>query len=453
MGAAARGAAPRRVVRRPHDRGGVPARRGSPRLAQRRRHDGDAESSDRARRATGRRLQSDTSTGELAARHHPRRPRRLLRVGGAAAPARAARPAGHRRRRRRELPARRGQRRIVRGAPFRRALGDAAGARAATLPARGGAAGGLHRVPRAPRARSSRWRASSLRRWSRSRSTRRTSTSPARSGAWARPTRWRATCATGSRRSAQLDASCGVATSKMVAKVASDLEKPRGMVVVPPGDEAAFLAPLPLRRLPGLGPASEKALASLGLMTLGDLAAFPLPALRRRLGEHAAISLSERARGIDRSEVTVPERPKSISREETFSEDVSDRAELHRLLRACAADVGRQLRHGRWAARTATLKLRYSDFATYTRQLTWPDAAGRRRRAGAGRDAAVRRRVVGRAGAPARDGRERRHRRGAARPLRRRRRAARHAARPHPRHPARAVRQRGAETWRRAGAA
>ncbi|HSP64877.1 MAG TPA: hypothetical protein VLO10_01685, partial [Candidatus Deferrimicrobium sp.] len=153
---------------------------------------------------------------------------------------------------------------------------------------------------------------------------------------------------------------------------ASDLEKPRGMVMVPPGDEAAFLAPLPLRRLPGLGPASEKALSSLGLKTLGDLAAFPLPALKRRLGEHAGTSLSERARGIDRSEVTVPERPKSISREETFSEDISDRTELHRLLRACAADVGRQLRHGRWAARTATIKLRYSDFATYTRQHTFP---------------------------------------------------------------------------------
>jgi DNA polymerase IV len=174
------------------------------------------------------------------------------------------------------------------------------------------------------------------------------------------------------RQECELDASCGVATSKLVAKVASDLEKPRGMVVVPPGDEAAFLAPLPLRRLPGLGPASEKALAGLGLATLGDLAAFPLAALRRRLGEHAGTSLSERARGVDRSEVTVPERPKSISREETFSTDVTDRAELHRLLRACAADVGRQLRHGRWAARTATLKLRYSDFATYTRQLTWP---------------------------------------------------------------------------------
>jgi len=169
-----------------------------------------------------------------------------------------------------------------------------------------------------------------------------------------------------------LDASCGVATSKLVAKVASDLEKPRGMVVVPPGTEAAFLAPLPLRRLPGLGPAAERALSGLGITTLGELAALPLAALRRRVGGHAATALSERARGIDRVEVTLPDRPKSISREETFSDDVAVRADLHRLLRACAADVGRQLRHGGWTARTATLKLRYSDFTTYTRQLTWP---------------------------------------------------------------------------------
>ena len=131
-----------------------------------------------------------------------------------------------------------------------------------------------------------------------------------------------------------LDASCGVATSKLVAKVASDLEKPRGMVVVPPGTEAAFLAPLPLRRLPGLGPRVRACpLAALGIATLGELAIMPQATLRRRLGEHAAISLGERARGIDGSAVTLPERPKSISREETFSADVAARAELQRLLR------------------------------------------------------------------------------------------------------------------------
>jgi DNA polymerase-4 len=169
----------------------------------------------------------------------------------------------------------------------------------------------------------------------------------------------------------RLDASCGVATCKLVAKVASDLRKPRGFVVVPPGEEAAFLAPLPLRRLPGLGPATERSLAGLGLTTLGEVAGYPLDALRRRIGEHAAISLSERARGIDHGPVVLPDRPKSVSREETFQVDVADRAELHRRLRACAADVGRQLRGGGWAARTATLKLRYSDFSTYTRQATW----------------------------------------------------------------------------------
>ncbi|MBJ7608653.1 MAG: DNA polymerase IV [Candidatus Dormibacteraeota bacterium] len=168
-----------------------------------------------------------------------------------------------------------------------------------------------------------------------------------------------------------LDASCGVATCKLVAKVASDLRKPRGLVVVPPGGEAAFLAPLPLRRLPGLGPAAERALSGLGLSTLGELAVFPAEALRRRLGEHAAASLLERSRGIDADDVVVPDRPKSVSREETFSVDLADRVLLHRRLRECSADVGRQLRRGGWCARTAMLKLRYSDFSTLTRQMTW----------------------------------------------------------------------------------
>ncbi len=169
-----------------------------------------------------------------------------------------------------------------------------------------------------------------------------------------------------------LDASCGVGTSKLIAKVASDLHKPRGMVVVPPGTEADFLAPLPLRRLPGLGPAVEHELSGLGVTTLGQLAAYPLAALRRRVGEHAATALSQRARGIDHTPVTVPERAKSVSREETFAVDVLDRDTLHRHLRACAADVGRQLRSRGWSARTATLKLRYSDFSTRGRQVTWP---------------------------------------------------------------------------------
>ena len=165
-----------------------------------------------------------------------------------------------------------------------------------------------------------------------------------------------------------LHASFGVATTKVVAKVASDLRKPRGFVVVQPGEEAAFLAPLPVRRLPGLGPAAERALAGLGVSTLGQLAALPRDVVRRRVGEHAGASLWERAQGIDDGAVSVPGRPKSVSREETFFHDVRDRAALAQRMQHLAADVGRRLRAGEWRGRTITIKLRYSDFTTLSRQ-------------------------------------------------------------------------------------
>ena len=165
-----------------------------------------------------------------------------------------------------------------------------------------------------------------------------------------------------------LHASFGVATTKTVAKVASDLRKPQGFVVVAPGDEAAFLAPLPLRRLPGLGPAAERALNGLGVSTLGQLAALPQEVVQRRVGEHAGGSLWHRAQGLDEGEVTVPGRPKSVSREETFWRDVGDRAALAERMRELAADVGRRLRAGGWRGRTVTVKLRYSDFTTLSRQ-------------------------------------------------------------------------------------
>ncbi len=171
-----------------------------------------------------------------------------------------------------------------------------------------------------------------------------------------------------------LHASFGVATCKTVAKIASDLRKPRGFVVVEPGDEAAFLAPLPLRRLPGLGPAAERALNGLGISTLGQLAALPLDTVQRRVGRAAGISLWERARGIDDSPVTVPGAPRSVSREETFARDVGQRAALHTRISELAGDVAGRLRSGGWMARTVTLKLRYSDFTTITRQETLPAA-------------------------------------------------------------------------------
>jgi DNA polymerase-4 len=168
----------------------------------------------------------------------------------------------------------------------------------------------------------------------------------------------------------RLHASFGVATGKTVAKIASEVRKPRGFVVVPPGEEAAFLAPLELRALPGLGPTAERQLVGLGLRTLGDLARLPLDVVTRRLGEAAGRSVWERAQGIDHAPVTVPGDPKSISREETFWRDVADAPVLAARLRELATDVGRRLRAGGWQARTVTLKLRYSDFATITRQVS-----------------------------------------------------------------------------------
>jgi DNA polymerase-4 len=159
-----------------------------------------------------------------------------------------------------------------------------------------------------------------------------------------------------------------VATTKTVAKVASDLRKPRGFVVVAPGDEAEFLRPLPLRALPGLGPATERLLGGLGLRTLGDLAGHPAELLERRLGRAAALSLHLRAQGIDPSPVTPPAAPKSISREETFERDIDDDAVLRGHLRRLCADVGRQLRAAGLSARTVDLKLRHADFSTVSRQ-------------------------------------------------------------------------------------
>jgi DNA polymerase IV len=165
-----------------------------------------------------------------------------------------------------------------------------------------------------------------------------------------------------------LNASFGIATGKTVAKVASDFDKPRGFVVVPPGSEREFLAPLPLRALPGLGPATENSLRGLGITTLGELAALPADTLERRLGKHAGQSLLMRARGIDRSEVSLPALPKSVSREETFGHDVTDTASLHERIRVLAADVGGRLRHDRLTGRTVNLKIKYEDFTTVSRR-------------------------------------------------------------------------------------
>ncbi len=164
-----------------------------------------------------------------------------------------------------------------------------------------------------------------------------------------------------------LTASVGVATSKLVAKVGSDLRKPDGLVVVPAGEEAAFLAPLPIRRLWGVGPATATALAEFGVVTIGDLAALPPDVLTRRFGRHGA-DLVERAKGIDHDPVHEPDAAKSIGHEHTFDEDTSDREAIERTLLGLADGVAWRPRGAGRLAGTIVVKVRDSGFHTVTRQ-------------------------------------------------------------------------------------
>ena len=166
-----------------------------------------------------------------------------------------------------------------------------------------------------------------------------------------------------------LTVSVGVAATKLVAKVASDLRKPDGLVVVAPGEEAAFLAPLPISRLWGVGEKTAAALAEYGVQTIGDLAALPPDALERRLGKHGA-SLVARAHGVDPDPVAGGEPAKSIGHEHTFDRDTADREAIERTLLGMADGVAGRLRASGIRAVTITLKLRDSAFTTITRQAS-----------------------------------------------------------------------------------
>jgi DNA polymerase-4 len=166
-----------------------------------------------------------------------------------------------------------------------------------------------------------------------------------------------------------LTASVGVAPNKFIAKVASDLEKPDGLVVVPPGDERAFLAPLPIERLWGVGKVTAAELAAMGVRTIGQLAGLPEPHLRARFGD-AGLALRALARGLDDRPVEAFAPPKSMGAEETFERDHRDLDRLRATLRAQAERVARELRAEGYAGRCVTLKLRFADFRTITRRHT-----------------------------------------------------------------------------------
>lgn len=166
-----------------------------------------------------------------------------------------------------------------------------------------------------------------------------------------------------------LSASIGLATNKLVAKIASGLEKPRGFVVVPHGKEAEFLAPLPVEKLWGVGEVTARSLHEMGVFTIGQLAQLPTAQLEARFGRRGR-DLHRQARGIDDSPVVVEREEKSLSREVTFAQDIGDRQVLRKTLLSLSEDVARRLRRRGLRGRTIKLKLRYADFTTLTRQVT-----------------------------------------------------------------------------------
>ncbi|MBP6180007.1 MAG: DNA polymerase IV [Anaerolineales bacterium] len=177
-----------------------------------------------------------------------------------------------------------------------------------------------------------------------------------------------------------LPSSVGIASNKLVAKIATEVgkksskrknEPPFGFTVVPAGDEAKFLAPLPADMLWGVGPKTNARLSELGIHTIGDIANWPEKELVSLFGENGR-DLWQHAHGIDNRPVSTESETKSISQETTFNVDVSDEKTLEKTLREQARDVARQLRKNDLTGKTVKVKLRWSDFTTITRQTTLP---------------------------------------------------------------------------------
>ena len=169
-----------------------------------------------------------------------------------------------------------------------------------------------------------------------------------------------------------LSCSLGVSTSKVVCKVASDRRKPGGITVVPPGKEAAFLAPFPVRALPGVGPRAEERLATAGVKTIGDLATLTDVELRAVLPGAVGVLVRDRARGVDSRDLELETERVSISVEETFERDIVDRSLLHAEVRRLADELSQRMRRSGVAGRTVTAKLRYADFSIRSRSTTLP---------------------------------------------------------------------------------
>ena len=168
-----------------------------------------------------------------------------------------------------------------------------------------------------------------------------------------------------------LDLSVGAGTGKSIAKIASDLRKPNGLVVVPAGYESRFLAPLPVGKLSGIGPKSVELLRRENIKTIGQLAAQPFDWFLHCFGKRAG-AIRDRARGEDREPVHTGRATRSVSSECTFPQDLSDAAALYRELAGLASRVARHLAEKELRGRTLGVKLRLADFTTFTRQTTLP---------------------------------------------------------------------------------
>ena len=173
-------------------------------------------------------------------------------------------------------------------------------------------------------------------------------------------------------RQTSLPCSGGLATTRLVAKVASDQAKPRGLVWVAPGMEARFLAPLPIRKIPGIGEVTERALRALSIETVEQLATHEQQKLEKIFGQWGT-ALYRKARGGDSYEFLIDAVPKSISHNHTFGEDTADVPEMQSLLSHLSQKTCKRLREAGLSARTLTLTIRYAGFQTYTRSKTVQD--------------------------------------------------------------------------------
>lgn len=166
-----------------------------------------------------------------------------------------------------------------------------------------------------------------------------------------------------------LTISAGVASSKLLAKIASEIDKPDGFTVVPHGEERHFLAPLPIKRLWGIGSATRKTLTLMGIQTIGDLSKVPPSLLTSKFGK-LGIQMHYAALGIDERQVTPERQVQSIGNEETFEKDLTALKTIQQEILALCNKVGKRLRSHNLAAKTVTLKLKYNDFKQITRSIT-----------------------------------------------------------------------------------